>query len=399
MNFKLYTMLIGAVGATAFTLLVKHYQDKHIEAMEDNDSLVHELERVRARFDDTVNREVIKQTEIIRKEILTQVEMSNNEITRREELHARENDMYEITKYRLNATQTGIYRELIDKHLDNFSHMFKNKKYPQMKAVEFIKEIKSKVKDLEVDNRKLRLALSEYWKTIPKKYNTPVNHAPEPTTESGRTFQAEAEFQRYLERTNDILNIGLEFERYFGHTLEINGYSVKYHGLQTGKKDGGIDIIAKKGTEISYMQLKYWSMKTVIRENVVSQLYGAAYNMFIENGGKAEAFLELIKSGGVKVVLVTKTTLSKEAKEYSDRMGVTYLENVVIKKYPMIKLVHGTNKVYYLPTDDGYDYINFYSVPSKGYSRADNCIDAEKLGYRRAKPWSGTWEDRKKTFK
>ena len=187
------------------------------------------------------------------------------------------------------------------------------------------------------------------------------------------------------------MRIGYEFERYCGYLLEQLGFSVRYHGIINGKADEGIDLIAEKNKKIVYVQCKYWSITKTIRENTVAQLLGATLKNFLETGKKTEDFFKSIKNKDIEMLLITKTVLSDEAKEFCKLLNVTYRENVTIDfDYPMVKLVENEEKIYYIPTDLQYDNIIFNST-NKKYSRVMSCEEATKLGYRHCYKWKGNY--------
>ena len=52
---------------------------------------------------------------------------------------------------------------------------------------------------------------------------------------------------------------GTQYEEFIAKYYEKLGYKVWEHGKEKGRKDNGIDLIAKKGKEIIFMQCKNWS--------------------------------------------------------------------------------------------------------------------------------------------
>ena len=53
-------------------------------------------------------------------------------------------------------------------------------------------------------------------------------------------------------------DIGAAYERYVGELYEVAGWSVTYRGIQRGKGDMGIDLIATKGQRKILVQCKCW---------------------------------------------------------------------------------------------------------------------------------------------
>lgn len=136
--------------------------------------------------------------------------------------------------------------------------------------------------------------------------------------------------EKKIEEKNKNLEIGQKFEKYCGSIYEKKGYNVKYNGFENGKTDGGIDLIANKEDEEIYIQCKYWSKSKTIRENIISQLFGSAFKMAIDKEGNPEGVIRKIKSGKIKMVLMTKTTLSEQAKDFCISLNIEYKENMEI---------------------------------------------------------------------
>jgi restriction system protein len=49
------------------------------------------------------------------------------------------------------------------------------------------------------------------------------------------------------------------YEKFIANHFRTHGYTIAEHGIDNGVKDHGIDIIAKKGREILFIQCKNWS--------------------------------------------------------------------------------------------------------------------------------------------
>jgi restriction system protein len=52
---------------------------------------------------------------------------------------------------------------------------------------------------------------------------------------------------------------GVEYEKFVARVYRSRGYNVTEHGREMGKKDHGIDLIAKKDKEIIFIQCKNWN--------------------------------------------------------------------------------------------------------------------------------------------
>lgn len=56
---------------------------------------------------------------------------------------------------------------------------------------------------------------------------------------------------------------GLSYEKQIGQLCEQEGYKVEYRGIERGRKDDGIDIIAQDDQEILLIQCKNWKEDAV----------------------------------------------------------------------------------------------------------------------------------------
>ena len=306
----------------------------------------------------------------------------------------------ELSNYKLNQTMLDIFEEYTEKRLNGSINYFTLKKRPSLKSAEYIREIKDEYKELEKENRELKLILSQFisdeemigkeessFDTEEKAYKY-GKISKETWQKLSYIEKLDIVLEKYKNTWKDKLNIGLEFERYCGYTFEKAGFKVKYWGILNGKKDGGIDLVARKKEKTLYIQCKYWGNSKTIRENTISQLFGASLKMAIDEGENCETFMKKVKSKKIEMMLLTKTELSIEAKEFCKKLDVVYFENIEIKDYPRVKLVEGTEKIFYIPTDLQYDNIVFNST-SKEYKRVVSCKEANDLGYRHCFKWRG----------
>lgn len=311
----------------------------------------------------------------------------------------------EILNYKLSPFMLKIYNDFYEKHLTLYQNYFTMKKNPSYKSADYIKEIKTDYKDLQIKNRRLELLLSQFLEekedeTTEKEKQNNSFDTEEIAYRYSRISKEEWKklsyierldliVQRYREKWKDKLNIGLEFERYCGYLYEKNGYTVEYNGILKGKSDGGIDLIATNKNKKIYIQCKYWSMNKQIRENTITQLFGSALKKAIDDGENYNTFIEKINSEKIRIVLLTKTELSEEAKLFCSKLNVLYKENIKINSnYPIVKGVYGEEKIFYIPTDLQYDIIKYKST-YKEYCRFETCKDAEKAGYRHCYKWKG----------
>lgn len=310
----------------------------------------------------------------------------------------------ELANYKLNTTMLNFYDEYFEKFIKKYQDYFLYKRNPSPKSAQVLSEIKVDYKKLQIENRQLKLTLSEFITDDEK--NTVAEKEEHSFDDENRAYKygrfskeeweklnyiekLDAVLEKYKNSWKDKLNIGLEFERYCGYLYEKKGYQVKYWGILNGKADGGIDLIAKNKTKTLYIQCKYWGNSKTIRENTISQLFGSALKMAIDNGETYESFIKKVKAEKIRIILLTKTEISEEAKQFCEKLNVIYKENIEIKlDYPRIKLVYGEDKIFYIPTDLQYDNIIF-SSSNKEYGRCFTCKEAENLGYRHCYKWRG----------
>ena len=309
----------------------------------------------------------------------------------------------QILTYQLNPTMIEIYNDFYEKYMANLENYFKFKKNPSYKSADYIREIKEEFKVLQIENRKLKLLLSEFMEEgkqeeKEKEENTFDNFqkayqysriSKEEWKKLTYIQKLDLTVTRYKEKWKNKLNIGLEFERYCGYLYEKSGYTVEYNGILKGKSDGGIDLIAYNKNKKIYIQCKYWSVHKQIRENTITQLFGSALKMAMDNGESYESFIEKVKAEKIRIALLTKTELSEDAKKFCSILNIIYKENIEINSnYPIIKGVEGEERIFYIPTDFHYDNIKYKSTYKK-YCRFKTCEEAEKMGYRHCYKWTG----------
>lgn len=311
----------------------------------------------------------------------------------------------DLVNYKLNNTMKILYNDFFEKGIKKMENHFLYKKHPSLKSAQLLSEIKEDYKRLQIENKELNLLLSEF---IPDEEEISILKVKEKSSfdneltayKYGKLSKEQWNKLTYVEKLDivlekyrnswkDKLNIGLEFERYCGYLYEKKGYQVKYWGILNGKADGGIDLIAKNKTKILYIQCKYWKTSKLIRENTIAQLFGSALKMAIDNGETYDSFIKKVETQQIRIILLTKTEISEEAKEFCKKLNVIYQEKIEIAPdYPRVKLVYGEDKIFYIPTDLQYDNIIFSST-NKEYSRSYTCKEAEKLGYRHCFKWRG----------
>lgn len=169
---------------------------------------------------------------------------------------------------------------------------------------------------------------------------------------------------------------GRNYEIYCAYKLFNEDYDIIQEGLNKKLEDGGRDIIAthKKTGKILIVQCKNWS--SLVRENVVFQLYGSFVQWKLDNEDK-------IKSVEVEPWLYITCDLSPEAIKCANLLGVK-IRRLPMDRFPAIKcnINHNTgHKIYHLPFDRHYDLVK---INAKGKGYKFEIAEAIQEGFRRA---------------
>ncbi len=197
---------------------------------------------------------------------------------------------------------------------------------------------------------------------------------------------------RYLNSRKKPYEIGRDYERYIGYLYEKNGYKVEYIGIEKGLEDMGRDLICIKNDTIEIVQCKCWANHKTIYEKHINQLYGTAVKYYIEHNQQftkkstLNLFPDLMISGKIKATFITSTKLSDVARNFANALGIGFIENKFLEKYPLIKcnLTSSGEKIYHLPFDQQYDRT---LIKNKGEFYALTVAEAEEKGFRRAFRW------------
>lgn len=114
---------------------------------------------------------------------------------------------------------------------------------------------------------------------------------------------------------------GREFEEYIGEALEMENWEIDYNGINKGKKDGGIDLIGKRGSETSLIQCKYRSDENQKHhENEINQLSGAL-----------KAYEHDHPNEKTKATFITTGQFSPEAKRIAKIHKIELVDKYTIK--------------------------------------------------------------------
>lgn len=88
------------------------------------------------------------------------------------------------------------------------------------------------------------------------------------------------ERKAYGQKQREYKEKGEKYEAYIAEYYRSLGYEVIEHGKIMGRKDGGIDLIAKKESEIILIQCKNWGSRAIKHSHIKEFLYNA--KTFIE---------------------------------------------------------------------------------------------------------------------
>lgn len=168
---------------------------------------------------------------------------------------------------------------------------------------------------------------------------------------------------------------GRNYEIYVAYRLYNNGYDIVQEGLNRRLEDKGRDIMAthRETGRVLVVQCKNWQEHSLIRENVIFQLYGSYMQWLVENNKNL--------SDDVVPCLYYTCELSPVAKECAEMLKVECV-HFPMGYFPPIKCnVNKGKKIYHLPFDRHYDLVK---INEKGKGYKDKVAEAIKEGFRRA---------------
>lgn len=285
---------------------------------------------------------------------------------------------------------------------EKLAKYFEKKKIPAPLAAETIRLYKKQDRDHLQRIRDLEYQLSELWAkdtdTSEKEEFDYIDDDEDRTkyflTKEEYASLSESERNQraldvYLRRKHTKAHVGKMFERYVGYRYEKEGYTVEYRGIKMGLKDGGIDLICRKGGDIQLVQCKNWSMDSTIYEKHICQLYGASkfYDKDIIQESFSDGLFAELDWDRATPVFVATTKLDDHALEVAKKLGVVVQVISFDKNYPIIKCnINNGERIYHLPFDQMYDY-TMICKPGEFY--ASTVKEAEDKGFRRAHKWLG----------
>lgn len=96
--------------------------------------------------------------------------------------------------------------------------------------------------------------------------------------------------ERYKKQMKENSKKGLDYEKFVGEHFENLGCIVKYNGIEKGKKDNSIDLIAINKDEIIFIQCKNWKQnsKYKINHEKIKSFVGDTYVFIEENSNYSD---------------------------------------------------------------------------------------------------------------
>ena len=171
--------------------------------------------------------------------------------------------------------------------------------------------------------------------------------------------------------------IGKLYEDYIGYRFEEKEWDVAYHGFMKGRRDGGIDVIARKPSQLVFIQCKCWGRSRLIEDWLILKFHRDS-EAYAENSGEAPT----------KRIFISSAHPTDSALEMCTKTGVLFKHLSISGYWPMVKCnicLRTGNKRYYLPTEGGYHTTKI--TLGRGEMYAQDCREAERNGFR----WNVKW--------
>lgn len=129
-----------------------------------------------------------------------------------------------------------------------------------------------------------------------------------------KTFQATEAIQTKM-TNEEKKEKGDKYEAYVAEHYRKQGYTVWEHGKEKGDKDGGIDLLVKKGKEALFVQCKDWK-NYKINDKIVKATQTDVRNYMLEN----PVLTNLLNECEKRIMYVT-------SRECLTKGAYTYIEN------------------------------------------------------------------------
>ena len=182
------------------------------------------------------------------------------------------------------------------------------------------------------------------------------------------------ELQRLLDiynrREKNLWEIGIEYERYIGYTLEQDGWQVVYNGAVNGSGDGGIDLICFKEQSTLIVQCKRWQSK--VTEHEITKFYTALLTFSKRN----------FAHGSISAYFYTTSDYNERAYKTAEYYGIKckIIKFNGIVDYPPVKCIRFNEQaIYFLPFDEDFDGVKLNAADGDCYKFS--VAEAVQAGY------------------
>ncbi|SFP46230.1 restriction endonuclease [Hydrogenimonas thermophila] len=154
----------------------------------------------------------------------------------------------------------------------------------QEKKKRFKKKFKTPGEYIKLKEEILKQEKEKIEQEIEKKYqNNKIDNETivdlKVKTENNKKRMSKEEYKKSLVKK------GKDYEKYVGKYFENLGYIVKFNGIEKGKKDSSIDLIAIRNDEIVLIQCKNWkeNSKYKINHEKIKSFVGDTYSFIEKN--------------------------------------------------------------------------------------------------------------------
>ena len=129
--------------------------------------------------------------------------------------------------------------------------------------------------------------------------------------------QKEEKKQRYIKQLKDNKKKGQDYEKFVANYYEALEYIVKFNGIEKGKKDSSIDLIAIKNNEIVLIQCKNWKEngKYKINHEKIKAFIGDTYSFINNNKNYKDYEVKRVFAVSEKILDKSAIKYIKENKE------------------------------------------------------------------------------------
>lgn len=153
--------------------------------------------------------------------------------------------------------------------------------------------------------------------------------------------------EKYKKQMKENSKKGLDYEKFVGEHFESLGCIVKFNGIEKGKKDNSIDLIAINKDEIIFIQCKNWKQnsKYKINHEKIKSFVGDTYVFIEENINYSEYKIKRLFVASNEVFDASAKMYCKEHKNVVQYMHLpieeikaeTKIENIEVDNIEEVK--------------------------------------------------------------